>query len=72
MGGFAGILSTSSNELNKFYNTGAGMQDSIFHKTLKFHLIRDFRINTSRFYHKKTQRFFYRRQHRPLRSNLHI
>ena len=65
------ILSISSNEFNKFNNTGTRMQDSIYHMTLKSHLVRDFRIKTSRFRHKKTRRF-YGRQHITLRSNLHI
>ena len=51
------ILSISS-EFNKFNNTGARMQDSIlYHTTLKSHLIRDFRIKTSRFCLKKMRRF---------------
>ena len=33
------ILSISPNEFNKFNNTGAQMQDSIYHMTLKSHLI---------------------------------
>ena len=31
------ILSFSHNEFNKFNNTGARIQDSIYHKTLKWH-----------------------------------
>ena len=45
------ILSISSNEFNTFNNTQARMQDSIYHMTLKSHLIRDFRIKRSRFRH---------------------
>ena len=45
------ILSISS--FNKFNNTGARMQESIYHMTLKSHLIRDFCIKISRFRHKK-------------------
>ena len=41
------MLSISSYELNKFSNTGARMQDSIYHMTRKSHLIRDFRIKSS-------------------------
>ena len=52
------ILSISSNGFNKFNNTGVGMQDSIYHMTLKSLLIHDFCIKTSRFCHKKTQRFY--------------
>ena len=37
------ILSVSPNEFNKFNNTGAQMQDSIYHMTLKLH----FRTKTS-------------------------
>ena len=33
------ILSVFSNEFNKFSNTGAQMQDSIYHMTLKSHFI---------------------------------
>ena len=40
------ILSISSNDFNKFNNTGARMQDSIYHMTLRSHLIRDLRIKT--------------------------
>ena len=65
------ILSISSNELNKFNKTRARMQDSIYHMTLKSHLMRNFRIKTSRFRHKKTRRF-YGRQCITLPSNLHI
>ena len=34
-----GILSVFHNEFNKFNNTGARMQDSIYHMTLKSHFI---------------------------------
>ena len=43
------ILSVSPNEFNKFNNTGARMQDSIYHMTLKSHFISKFCIKTSRF-----------------------
>ena len=33
------ILSVFPNEFNKFNNTGARMQDSIYHMTLKSHFI---------------------------------
>ena len=36
------ILSVFSNEFNKYNNTGARMQDSIYHMTLKSHFIRKF------------------------------
>ena len=49
------ILSISSNEFNKFNNTGARMQDSIYHMTLKSYLILNFHIKTSRFYHSITR-----------------
>ena len=39
------------NEFNKFNNTGARMQDSIYHMTLKSHFISKFCIKTSRFRH---------------------
>ena len=47
------ILSISSNKFNRFSNTGARMQDSIYHMTLKSYLIREFCIKASRFRHKK-------------------
>ena len=37
--GFPSILSVFPNEFNKFKNTGARMQDSIYHVTLKSHFI---------------------------------
>ena len=43
------ILSISSNEFNKFNNTGASCYIS-YHMTLKSHLIRDFRFKTSRYH----------------------
>ena len=54
------ILSIFSklNEVNKFIYIRARMQDSIYHMILKSHLIRDFRIETSRCRHKKTRRFY--------------
>ena len=33
------ILSVFSDKFNKFNNTGAQMQDSIYHMTLKSHLL---------------------------------
>ena len=45
------ILSVFPNEFNKFDNTGARMQDSIYHMTLKLHFISKFCIKTSRFRH---------------------
>ena len=45
------ILSFCPNVFNKFTNTGARMQDSIYPMTLNLHLIQDFRIDTSSFYH---------------------
>ena len=43
------ILSVFPNEFNKFNNTGARMQDSICHMTLKSHFISEFRTKTSQF-----------------------
>ena len=40
------ILSISFNEFNIFNNTGVQMQDSVYHMTLKLHLIADFCIKT--------------------------
>ena len=45
------ILSAFPNEFNKFNNTGARMQFSICHMTLKSHFIRKFCTKTSRFRH---------------------
>ena len=45
------ILSVFPNEFNKFSDTGARVQDSIYHMTLKSHFISKFCIKTSRFRH---------------------
>ena len=45
------ILSVFLNGFNKFNNTGARMQDSIYHITLKLHFISKFCTKTSRFHH---------------------
>ena len=45
------ILSVFPNEFNKFNNTGARMQDCIYHMTLKSHFFSKFCIKTSRFRH---------------------
>ena len=45
------ILSVSPNEFNKFNNTGARMQDSIYHMKLESHFISKFCIKTSLFRH---------------------
>ena len=52
------ILSISFNEFDKFNTILARMQDSIYHMTLKSHLIRGFRIKTSRFRHEKKRRVY--------------
>ena len=52
------ILSFFPNEFNKFKNTEARMQDSIYHMILKSHFISDFCTKTSRFCHKKVGRFY--------------
>ena len=54
MQGFAKHLIVFPNEFDKFNNTGAGMQDSVYYMTLKSHLISDFCIKTSRFCRLKT------------------
>ena len=41
------ILSVFPNKLNKFNNTGAQMQDSIHHMTLKSHFITNFAQNVT-------------------------
>ena len=48
---FPSILSVFPNEFNKLNNTGARMQGSIYHMTLKSHFISKFCIKTSRFRH---------------------
>ena len=50
------MLSISSNEFNKFNKALTRIQGSIYHMTLKSHLIRDIRIKTSRFRNKKKRR----------------
>ena len=47
MGGSAEHLIGFPDELNKFNTTGAGMQDSIYHITLKSHFISKFCTKTS-------------------------
>ena len=41
------ILSVFSNEFNKLNNTGAQLQDSFYHMTLKSHFISKFCTKTS-------------------------
>ena len=41
------ILPIFRNELNKFNNTGARMQDTVYHMTLKSHFISEFRTERS-------------------------
>ena len=45
------ILSVFPNEFNKFNNTGARMQDCVYHMTPKSHFISKFCIKTSQFRH---------------------
>ena len=45
------ILSVFPNEFNKFNNTGARVQNSIYHMTLESHFISKFCIKISRFRH---------------------
>ena len=65
------ILSVFPNKFNKFSNTGAQMQNSIYHMTLKSHFNSECRTKMSQFWLQKTQHF-YGRQHIMLRYNLHI
>ena len=65
------MLSVFPDEFNKFNNTRARMQDSIYHMTLKLHFISKFWTKMARFRHYKTRRF-YARQRVTLRCNLHI
>ena len=48
------ILSVFPNVFNKFNDTGARMQDSVYHMTLKLHFISKFRTNTLHFWLWKT------------------
>ena len=50
------------NSFNKFNNTGARVQDSIYHMTLKSHFIRKFCMETLRFRQSKTRRFYGRQR----------
>ena len=43
------IFSVFLNKFNKFNNTGARMQDSIYHMTLNLHFISKYRTKTSQF-----------------------
>ena len=54
---FPSILSVFRDEFNKFNNTGARMQDYIYHMALKSHFISDNCTKTSRFRPKKTRHF---------------
>ena len=45
------ILTVFHDEFNEFNYTGARMQDSIYHMTLKSHFISKFCTKTSRFRH---------------------
>ena len=47
------IISVFPNEFNKFSNTGARMQNSIYHMALKSHFISEFRTKKLRFRLKK-------------------
>ena len=51
------ILLVFPNEFNKFNNTGARMQDSIYHMTLKLHFISKFCTEMSQFHYYETQYF---------------
>ena len=51
MRGFAEHLFCFTNELKEFNNTGARMQDSIYHMTLKSHFISKCCTTISRFSH---------------------
>ena len=51
MRGFAEHLICLPNDLKEFSNTGARMQDSIYHMTLKLHFISKCCTTISRFSH---------------------
>ena len=51
------LLPVFPNEFNKFNNTGARMQDSIYHMTLKSQFISKCCTSTLRFRHNKTDVF---------------
>ena len=63
------ILPVFPNEFNKLNNTGARMQDYIYHMPLKSHFINKLCTNTTRFCH---TRRLYGCQRIMLRRNLHI
>ena len=67
MQGFVEHLIGFPNEFNKFNNTGAQMQDSIYHMTLKSHFNANFAPNITTLPLKK--RCFYGHQHIMLRRN---
>ena len=56
------ILSVFPNEFNRFNNTEARMQDSVYHMTLKSHFISKLCTKTSRFRHHKKRRFYGRQR----------
>ena len=49
---------TDSPKFNKFNNTGAQMQDSIYYKTLKSHLNQDCRIKIVKIWSSENVTFF--------------
>ena len=51
------ILSVFSDKFNKFNNTGAQMQDSIYHMTLKSHFISNFALKGHNFAIRKSNVF---------------
>ena len=51
------ILSVFPNEFNKFNNTAARMQDSIYHTTLKSHFISKFALKAHNFAIRKSNVF---------------
>ena len=51
------ILSVFPNEFNKFNNTGARMQDSIYHMTLNSHFISKFALKCHDFTMKQRDAF---------------
>ena len=56
------LLPVFPNVFNKFNNTGARMQDSVYHMTLKSHFMSKCCTKMSRFRHNKTRRFYGRQR----------
>ena len=72
MRGFVEILSFFPNDFNKFKNTWARVQDSIYNMTLKSYFISDFCTKKRQHFAIEKRDVYCRRQCITLRSHLHI